>query len=80
MVENARNKKGLWAVIVRELHRLVSRPIYLLSMVAFPLFTGFLLLSLMKSGYLLQGGNIYRSPRIDAGGRDLRIPDDSRVV
>ena len=50
MVENARNKKGLWAVIVRELHRLVSRPIYLLSMVAFPLFTGFLLLSLMKSG------------------------------
>ncbi|MCH5328265.1 MAG: ABC transporter permease [Coprobacter sp.] len=37
-------------VMLRELHRLVSRPLYLLCMVAAPLFSALFLLTLMKNG------------------------------
>ncbi len=41
---------GLWATMRRELCRLVSRPLYLLCMVGFPLFCALFLFSLMEEG------------------------------
>lgn len=42
--------KILWKVIVRELHQLVSRPIYLFSIVIAPLLSYAFFLSLMDNG------------------------------
>ncbi len=46
----ATGPKILWQVIVRELHRLVSRPIYLFSIVVAPLVSYAFFLSLMANG------------------------------
>ena len=42
--------KILWKVIVRELHQLVARPIYLFSIVIAPLLSYAFFLSLMDNG------------------------------
>ena len=50
MPEKKSVTKILWAVIVRELHRLVSRPIYIFCIIIAPLISYLFLLTLMNEG------------------------------